>query len=496
MAVVYLVLSIGAVTTIFPFAIMVSTAFKGPTDQNDNKLVPAFWQDDKELLTKYRDDKYAGNASMIAAYGIGPQANPQQIAAYQLFLQRLPMDQWVAAFKTPSNHVTGRLADRWQSFLQKKYARLQEINTAYGEINGAFQQVTPPPENLSDPEWRPKGDQKWLDWMEFKENLPAEFRIPVTQQRLWQEFLRTKYKNQFEAVPQDQRANAASFEQVSLPTPTAPDWQEFLTKGIPPALKGKPTAEEQWQASGQNIGLPILADETSFVANKSAQIKDEMTWRNFRYVFTYIAVNGRALLNTLIFCALAILAQLTINPLAAYALSRFPMKSTAKILLFLLATMAFPAEVTMIPGFLLLKDLHLLNTFAALVLPSAASGYMIFLLKGFFDSLPQEIFDSGQIDGAPEWVMMLKLAFPLSRPVFGYLALLAFMGAYGAFLFAFIVAQDRSMWTLTVFIYQLQQIAPKPVIMAATTLAAIPTVIVFLGAQNVIMKGIVLPGER
>jgi multiple sugar transport system permease protein len=150
----------------------------------------------------------------------------------------------------------------------------------------------------------------------------------------------------------------------------------------------------------------------------------------------------------------------------------------------------------MIPSFLLLRDAGLLNTFWALVLPTAASGYMIFLLKGFFDSLPQELFEAGQIDGARETTMMWKIALPLSRPVLGYLALLAFMGAYGAFLFAFLICQDQSMWTLMVWIYQLQSVAPKAVMMAALTLAALPTLIVFLLTQQVIMRGIVLPGER
>jgi multiple sugar transport system permease protein len=209
-----------------------------------------------------------------------------------------------------------------------------------------------------------------------------------------------------------------------------------------------------------------------------------------------MALNGRALLNTVIFCLLAILTQLIVNPLAAFALSRFPMKSTGKILLFLLATMAFPAEVAMIPSFLLLKQIGLLNTFAALVLPTAASGYMIFLLKGFFDSLPPELFESGQIDGAKESTLMLKIAFPMSRPVLGYLALIAFMGAYGAFLYAFLVAQDQKIWTIMVFIYQLQNTAPKAVMMAALTLAAVPTLLVFLVAQRAIMRGIIVPGEK
>jgi multiple sugar transport system permease protein len=218
--------------------------------------------------------------------------------------------------------------------------------------------------------------------------------------------------------------------------------------------------------------------------------------RNFEYVLDYILLNGRTVWNTAFFCLLAIATQLIVNPLAAYALSRYPVRQSGQILIFLLATMAFPAEVAMIPSFLLLKDLGLLNTFAALVLPTAASGYMIFLLKGFFDSLPQELFEAGQLDGAKETMMMLRIALPLSKPVLGYLALVAFMSAYSAFIYAFLIAQDQQMWTLMVWIYQLQNLAPKSVMMAALTLAALPTLAVFLLAQNVIMRGIVLPDER
>jgi multiple sugar transport system permease protein len=74
--------------------------------------------------------------------------------------------------------------------------------------------------------------------------------------------------------------------------------------------------------------------------------------------------------------------------------------------------------------------------------------------------------------------------------------LIAFMGAYSAFIYAFLIAQDQQMWTLMVWIYQLQNLAPKSVMMAALTLAALPTLLVFLCAQNVIMRGIVLPDER
>ncbi len=494
MATLYLLLSIGALTTLFPFATMLTTGFKGATDQNDNRLIPAFWTDESELATKFRDAKYAGDARLLASYKMGAAADPATVAKYQKFLETLPLDQWTAGFTTASNNVTGRLQDRWIEWVKRKYPYLELANHAYLEINGSYQMIRTPSEQLDQKNWSPNITPKWTDWLEFKAKLPAEFRIPITARHLFQEFLRTKCEGQLDRLEPALRGKAKQFEDVALQE-DHPLYREFVDARLPAAFLPTSTIEAQWRKLSDKE-LPILSEEISTCHTQAATLRQEFSSQNYRFVIGYMMVNGQAFQNTAIFCILAIAVQLTVNPLAAYALSRFPIKATGRILLFLLATMAFPAEVTMIPGFLLLKNLGLLNTFAALVLPGAASGYMIFLLKGFFDSLPQEIFESGQIDGAPEWMMMLKLAFPLSRPVLGYLALLAFMGAYSAFIFAFLVAQDRKMWTLMVFVYQLQQMAPKAVMMAATTLAALPTLIVFLLAQRVILKGIVLPGER
>jgi len=493
MAFLYLLLALGALTTLYPFLTMLTTGFKGPTDQNDNKLIPVFWRDQAELLAKYRDDKYAGDASLMASSKTPESPDTKTISQYREFLMSLPPDAWLAAFRTPSNHVTSKLNLRWQDWLKEKYNTLDDLNRAYVEVNGAFQQVAPPPERFDRKVWKPNPGPKWDDWLEFKQTLPAEYRIPLRATRLYQEYLRSKFENQFDRVPTEAAGSAKTFEELELPE-SGPLLDEFQARGLPDQFQ-ESTVEDRWRLMSDRP-MPISTEEHDHVSLESAQVRREMSLRNYRYVVDYILINGRAVFNTALFCLLVIVTQLTVNPLAAYALSRFPMKATAKILLFLLATMAFPAEVAMIPSFLLLKDLNLLNTFAALVLPGAASGYMIFLLKGFFDSLPQEIFESGQIDGASEWTMMLRMAFPLSKPVLGYLALLAFMGAYGSFMYAFLVAQDRDMWTLMVFIYQLQQSAPKAVMMAAITLAALPTLVVFLFAQRVIMRGIVLPGER
>jgi len=518
MFVLYLVLSIGALTTLYPFALMISTGFKGPTDQNDNKLIPSYWSDfdskdaagklkPESLLGKYTDDKYRGDASMIASTRIGETASPKLVDHYRKFLLELPLDYWMAGFQQAPNQVTSRLVVRYQEWLKQRFKTITDLNNAYTEENMAFQTVVVPTEQLDRKAWTAKQDPKYKDWLIFKAPLPAEFRIPVRTQWIYQTWIKGKYQGQFTQVPDEVKGAATKFEELALPA-EGPIHEEFLAKGLPIRYRDH-WLEFLWRDSAQLAGfeepsggrpiipsMPIAAAERDDLQKSEGAIKKDFTLRNYSYVLDYILLNGGAVWNTIIFCALAILTQLTVNPLAAYALSRYPIKATGQILIFLLATMAFPAEVALIPSFLLLKDLGLLNTFAALVLPTAASGYMIFLLKGFFDSLPTELFEAGQLDGAKEVTMMTRIALPLSKPVLGYLALLAFMGAYGTFIYAFLVVQDQKMWTLMVWIYQLQSIAPKSVMMAAITLAALPTLIVFLFAQRFIMRGIVLPGER
>ncbi len=505
MAMLYLILSIGALTTLYPFVLMVSTGLKGPTDQTDNKIVPSYLVDGDELLKKYVDDKYAGNRFNIASDGVGTHATPDLTQKYEAFLLQLAPEYWQAGFRSASTQVTGKLAIRYHNWLRQRYSSIEDLNKAYIEEAVGFQTVEPPAEPFDLPKWQPNPGKKWAEWIEFKRSLPAEFRIPVRTQWLWQKFLASTFKNQLAGVPREWVGKATRFEDLPLVSWTIPAntpktnavlLKDFQSKSQPRFLADP--VESQWaRFAGAPTEMPLVASNAAYVQANAGSLRKEFAGRNYGYVLDYILLNGRAVWNTCLFCFLAILTQLTVNPLAAYALSRYPIRASGKILVFLLATMAFPAEVAMIPSFLLLKDLGLLNTFAALVLPGAASGYMIFLLKGFFDSLPQELFEAGSLDGAPEITMMFRIALPMSRPVLGYLALLAFMGAYGAFIYAFLVAQDQRIWTMMVWIYQLQNSgAPKSVIMAALTLAAIPTLAVFLFAQRVIMRGIVLPGER
>ncbi|MHC4713215.1 MAG: carbohydrate ABC transporter permease [Planctomycetota bacterium] len=339
--------------------------------------------------------------------------------------------------------------DELRDFVQSEYDDIAALNAAWGTDYDEFRDVRPPRAGKVTP-----GQERELRKM-LAENYTPVFFVRFEEdppEGAYRDFLRARYGD-----------IAAYNEAIRLYA----SWEQVR----------RPIGEVEW------------ADYTS----KRSWLIREYIFGNYRAVVNYMALHGRAFLNTLVLCAAMITAALTVNPLCAYALSRFQLSYANSILLFLLATMAFPVAVTQIPNFLLLRDLHLLNTYWALILPGLANGYSIFLLKGFFDSLPQELFEAGLIDGASEVQMFYRIALPLTKPVLAVIALGAFTLAYGQFMWAFIVCQNPKYWTIMVFLYQFQQDYAVPLVMAGLVLASLPTLLVFIAAQKVILRGIVVP---
>ena len=145
---------------------------------------------------------------------------------------------------------------------------------------------------------------------------------------------------------------------------------------------------------------------------------------------------------------------------------------------------------------LLMRELNLLNTFFALVLPGAANGFWVFLLKGLFDSLPKELYEAAEIDGAGEARIFWQITMSLSKPILAVIALNAFTVAYSNFMMALLICQDEIMWTLMPWLYQLQQRSGEGVVYSSLIIAAVPTLLIFLFCQNIIMRGIVVPEEK
>jgi len=433
-------------------------------------------------------------------------------ASYQIYYDlkaRSPRSDWVIV------DVDGQF---YRNYLTPVWATIESYNKAHGTRFSSYSQVT-----LATV--APASGQERKDWEEYVRNdLSLVFiRFDPSQARMFRRFLQARY-------PDVAQLNIAwgmtygAFDQVPLPQGLPEnkraqvDLSDFVKdaaacpaellriEGPRQAFERYVTGESSEVASGRRLSdrasgtgalpLPIEAVDWKDFQQQKGALRWEFLTRNYRTVWDYIAGHGNGIRNTFIFCALLVITNLIVNPLAAYALSRYRPPSAYKILLFCMATMAFPAEVTMIPSFLLLKQMSLLNTFWALVLPGAANGFSIFLLKGFFDSLPQELYEAADIDGAGEWTKFWLITMNLSKPILAVLALGAFTAAYSEFMMALVIVPDPNMWTLMVWLYQLQATSHPSVVYASLVIAAVPTMVIFLLCQNLIMRGIVVPVEK
>ncbi|MFO7936008.1 MAG: carbohydrate ABC transporter permease [Kiritimatiellia bacterium] len=343
-------------------------------------------------------------------------------------------------------------------------------------------------------------------------------RVSADLEQAYRSYIRRLCKS-VDAYNELTNSDIVSFDQIQLPAyENSTIWRNFIPE-VPLANLVVKSAEGAWQkfilekygsldrinsaygwslSSVEEARLPVREAVAVTFRKRGFMhfLTDALT--NYRMVGEYLFLRGRAFGNTFLLVALSILATLTVNPLAAYALSRFGLRCTEKILLFFLATMAFPAAVTAIPGFLLIRDLGLLNSFAALVLPTLASGMSIFILKGFFDGLPRELYEAATVDGAREWQIFLRITLPMTTPILAVNALHSFVAAYNSWEWALLVCQKRSYWTLAVWMYQMnQQFSGQPwAVMAGFVLVSIPTALVFIACQKIILRGIVLPSMK
>jgi ABC-type glycerol-3-phosphate transport system permease component len=157
----------------------------------------------------------------------------------------------------------------------------------------------------------------------------------------------------------------------------------------------------------------------------------------------------------------------------------------------------FPATVIIVPNFLLLRKLGLLNTYWAIVLPTLASGLAILLLKRFFDRIPSEFYSMAALDGASELRTFVHVCLPLSKPILAVTALQALVFAYGRFLWPFLTCQKERMWTVMVWLYQFhgEHSAGHPELaMAALVVTSLPLVAVFLMCQRTLERTVRFPG--
>jgi multiple sugar transport system permease protein len=174
----------------------------------------------------------------------------------------------------------------------------------------------------------------------------------------------------------------------------------------------------------------------------------------------------------------------------AFAKKKFP---GGNFLFYLyIASMMIPGQVTLVPLFLIMSRLNLLDTYAGLVLPGIAGPFGVFLMKQFISTLPTDLIEAATIDGCGEWLTFMKVILPLAKPGLAVLGIFTFMGQWNQFLWPLIITNSSSMRTLPVGLALLQEELPMQygLLMAGATYAAIPMIVIFLMFQKYFLRGI------
>lgn len=201
---------------------------------------------------------------------------------------------------------------------------------------------------------------------------------------------------------------------------------------------------------------------------------------------------ARYALNSALIAFLVTGISLVINSMAGYAFAKFRSRARDGVFRLLLAALVIPTQVAMLPLFLLLKQLGLINTYWGVILPSMATIFGIFLVRQFALAIPDSLLDAARIDGAGELRIYRSIVLPVIRPILVTLAIFTFMTAWNDFMWPLIVLTDGSMYTLPVALANLsgEHVQDTELMMAGSVLTILPVMLVFVWLQRFYVAGV------
>jgi multiple sugar transport system permease protein len=226
---------------------------------------------------------------------------------------------------------------------------------------------------------------------------------------------------------------------------------------------------------------------------------DNATLANFGRAITEAGLQRYAL-NSFIVATVAVALTVGVSALSAFAFARLEFPGKEWIFGFYLVTMMIPDMIALLPKFQVLRDLGLTNSWLGLwtVYVANAVAFNTFLLRGFFSQIPRELEDATRIDGGGTWTFFLRVMLPLARPALATVAVFSFLGAWDDFWWARLLLQDASLRTLPIGIQLFfnSHATQWTTIFAATTLAAIPEIVIFVALQRYFVNGAFSAGVR
>jgi multiple sugar transport system permease protein len=221
------------------------------------------------------------------------------------------------------------------------------------------------------------------------------------------------------------------------------------------------------------------------------------TLEHYRTLFTRLDL-GRALLNSTALATVVTAFALLINSLAGYAFAKLPFRGRDRLFAVLLAALVVPAQVAMLPLFLELKALGLVNSYVAVVVPGLASVFGIFLVRQYALGLPDSVLDAARVDGAGELRVYTAVALRLLGPILVTLAVFTFMGTWNDFMWPLVVLADQERYTLPVALATLagEHVQDVELMMAGAVVTVLPVLLVFVCLQRYYIAGVTAGGVK
>ena len=260
------------------------------------------------------------------------------------------------------------------------------------------------------------------------------------------------------------------------------------------------------------LGLGLIVVTSPFVWMAMSSVKSEgeirsvpPTWwpeaptlDNFRELFDRLDF-AQFFTNSVVVALAVTLGNLVFCSMLGYALAKFEFAGRKALFWLVLGTLMIPGMVTLVPLFVLVANVGLVNSYMGLILPFLAAPFGVFLMRQFFLAMPDELIDAARVDGAGEFRIFAKIVIPLARPALAVLAILTFLGSWNSFLWPLVVATTEDKYTLPVALALIstgQNQTDYGLLLAGAMVVVVPILIVFLLLQRYFVQGVTMTGIK
>jgi multiple sugar transport system permease protein len=244
--------------------------------------------------------------------------------------------------------------------------------------------------------------------------------------------------------------------------------------------------------------LGSLKPQAEFLASPPTFLPEAGTTANYERLFTQLDF-PRFFFNSALVALIVTVGNVVFCPMLGYALAKLQWRGKRLVMALVLATLMVPAGITLIPNFVLMANLGLVNTYPGLILPFLVGPFGVFLTRQFMYGIPDELLEAARIDGANEWRTYWHVVIPITVPVLATLGILTFLGSWNSFIYPLVMAQEPGMYTLPVALATFatgDHQSDHGMLMAGSVVLVVPVLIVFILFQRWITEGIATTGLK